>query len=58
MFDEATLGWFSDTPSYPKGMQVSAPVAYVFDMHPPTGIQFGDYPTELRSLMQRLVRPV
>lgn len=58
MFDEATLGWFSDTPSYPKGMQVSAPVAYVFGMHPPTGIQFGDYPTELRSLMQRLVRPV
>uniref|UniRef100_A0A0D9UZ78 Zinc finger CCCH domain-containing protein 4 n=1 Tax=Leersia perrieri TaxID=77586 RepID=A0A0D9UZ78_9ORYZ len=49
MFDEATLGWFSDTPSYPRGMQVSAPVAYIFNMHPPTGIQFGDYASELRK---------
>uniref|UniRef100_J3KYE9 Zinc finger CCCH domain-containing protein 4 n=1 Tax=Oryza brachyantha TaxID=4533 RepID=J3KYE9_ORYBR len=39
MFDEATLGWFSDTPRYPRGMQVSAPVAYIFNMHAPTGVQ-------------------
>ncbi|KAF0919513.1 hypothetical protein E2562_029630 [Oryza meyeriana var. granulata] len=51
MFDEATLGWFSDTPSYPRGMQVSAPVAYMFNMHPPTGIQFGDYASELRKVL-------
>lgn len=53
MFDEGTLGWFSDAPSYPNGMQVSAPVAYVFNMHPPTGIQFGDYQTELRKALRR-----
>ncbi|XP_044975687.1 zinc finger CCCH domain-containing protein 4 [Hordeum vulgare subsp. vulgare] len=53
MFDEGTLGWFSDAPSYPNGMQVSAPVAYVFNMHPPTGIQFGDYQTELRKALCR-----
>ncbi|XP_047057420.1 zinc finger CCCH domain-containing protein 4 [Lolium rigidum] len=53
MFDEGTLGWFSDTPSYPNGMQVSAPVAYIFNMHPPTGVQFGDYPTELRRALRR-----
>jgi hypothetical protein len=51
MFDEATLGWFSDTPNYPRGMQVSAPVAYIFSMHPPTGIQFGDYASELRKVL-------
>uniref|UniRef100_A0A453EMG5 Uncharacterized protein n=1 Tax=Aegilops tauschii subsp. strangulata TaxID=200361 RepID=A0A453EMG5_AEGTS len=53
MFDEGTLGWFSDAPSYPNGMQVSAPVAYVFNMHPPAGIQFGDYQTELRKALRR-----
>ncbi|KQK03657.1 hypothetical protein BRADI_2g09177v3 [Brachypodium distachyon] len=53
MFDEATLGWFTDTPSYPNGMQVSAPVAYLFNMHPPTSIQFGDYPAELRKGLRK-----
>ncbi|KAL6626494.1 hypothetical protein ACP70R_030220 [Stipagrostis hirtigluma subsp. patula] len=53
MFDEATLGWFSDTSRYPRGRQVSAPVVYVFNMHPPSVAQFGDYPAELRKALGR-----
>ena len=33
--------------------QVAGQVAYVFNMHPPTGIQFGDYQTELRKALRR-----
>ncbi|KAL6626495.1 hypothetical protein ACP70R_030221 [Stipagrostis hirtigluma subsp. patula] len=51
MFDEATLGWFADIPRDPRGMQVSAPVGYVFNMHPPSVTQFGDYPAELRKAL-------
>ncbi|KAK3163551.1 hypothetical protein QOZ80_1AG0005160 [Eleusine coracana subsp. coracana] len=53
MFDEATLGWFSDIWRHPRGMQVSAPVVYVFSMHRPTVTQFGDYPAELRKALRR-----
>ncbi|GJN41385.1 hypothetical protein PR202_gn00753 [Eleusine coracana subsp. coracana] len=53
MFDEATLGWFSDISRHPRGMQVSAPVVYVFSMHRPTVTQFGDYPAELRKALRR-----
>jgi hypothetical protein len=52
MFDEATLGWFSHISRYPRGLQVSAPVVYVFTMHHrPTVAQFGDYPAELRTAL-------
>nr|CAB3472702.1 unnamed protein product [Digitaria exilis] len=53
MFDEATLGWFSDISRHPRGMQVSAPVTYIFNMHPPSITQFGDYPAELRKALCR-----
>ncbi|CAO2203087.1 unnamed protein product [Urochloa humidicola] len=53
MFDEATLGWFSDITRHPRGMQVSAPVTYVFNMHPPSVTQFGDYPAELREALRK-----
>ncbi|CAD6239092.1 unnamed protein product [Miscanthus lutarioriparius] len=53
MFDEATLGWFSDISRHPRGMQVAAPVTYVFNMHPPSTTQFGDYPAELREALRR-----
>lgn len=44
IFDEVTLGWFSDVTSCMNVMQVSASAAYVFNMHPPTSVHFGDYP--------------
>jgi hypothetical protein len=53
MFDEATLGWFSDTSRYPRGLQVSAPVVYILTMHRPTVAQFGDYAAELRTALGR-----
>lgn len=53
MFDEATLGWFSDISRHPRGMQVSAPVTYVFNMHPPSVAQFGDYAAELREALSK-----
>ncbi|XP_066308656.1 zinc finger CCCH domain-containing protein 4-like [Miscanthus floridulus] len=53
MFDEATLGWFSDISRHPRGMQVAAPVTYVFNMHHPSTTQFGDYPAELREALRR-----
>jgi len=53
MFDEATLGWFSDISRHPRGMQVAAPVTYVFNMHPPSATQLGDYPAELRAALRR-----
>ncbi|TVU22437.1 hypothetical protein EJB05_32131 [Eragrostis curvula] len=53
LFDEATLGWFSDISRSPRGVQVSAPVVYVFTMHRPTITQFGYYPAELRKALRR-----
>ncbi|KAJ1283138.1 hypothetical protein BS78_03G106100 [Paspalum vaginatum] len=53
MFDEATLGWFSDISRHPRGMQVSAPVTYVFNMHPPSVTQFGDYVAELGEALRQ-----
>ncbi|KAJ6808669.1 zinc finger CCCH domain-containing protein 4 [Iris pallida] len=42
-FDESTFGKLSDECDIVRPMQVSAPITYVFDMHPPKDIQFGDY---------------
>ncbi|KAJ4968840.1 hypothetical protein NE237_015541 [Protea cynaroides] len=44
-FDELSFGEFSDTFASKIPMMVSRPISYVFDLHPPTDIQFGDYAT-------------
>lgn len=45
------FGEFSDTVTMQKPMLVSRPVSYVFDLHPPTDTQFGEYTSGLhRSL--------
>lgn len=45
------FGEFSDTVTIQKPMLVSRPVSYVFDLHPPTDTQFGEYTSGLhRSL--------
>ncbi|XP_010545017.1 PREDICTED: DExH-box ATP-dependent RNA helicase DExH8 [Tarenaya hassleriana] len=41
--DETSFGHFVDTLSIQKPMVVSRPISYVFDMRPPTNIQFGDH---------------
>lgn len=51
--DEANLGWFSDISTHTRRMQVAAPVTYVFNLHPPSSTQFGDYPAELREALRR-----
>ncbi|CAN8314498.1 unnamed protein product [Cochlearia groenlandica] len=38
-----SLGEFTDTVTIQKPMVVSRPVSYVFNLHPPSDIQFGDY---------------
>ncbi|XP_042518041.1 DExH-box ATP-dependent RNA helicase DExH8 [Macadamia integrifolia] len=50
-FDVSSFGEFSDTFAFKNPMMVSRPISYVFDLHPPSDIQFGDYATTLsRSL--------
>ncbi|PKA57682.1 Zinc finger CCCH domain-containing protein 4 [Apostasia shenzhenica] len=48
-FDESSFGRYSDSCSTVQPMQVSAPFCYVFEMVPPTDIQFGDYASVLRK---------
>ncbi|XP_031261633.1 DExH-box ATP-dependent RNA helicase DExH8 [Pistacia vera] len=42
-FDEMSFGELADSVSTKRTMLVSRPISYVFDLHPPTDIQFGDY---------------
>ncbi|OMO81923.1 Zinc finger, CCCH-type [Corchorus olitorius] len=42
-FDEASFGELLDTVTVNKPMVASRPISYVFDLHPPSDIQFGDY---------------
>uniref|UniRef100_A0A1J3G4S1 RNA helicase n=1 Tax=Noccaea caerulescens TaxID=107243 RepID=A0A1J3G4S1_NOCCA len=44
-----SFGGFSDTLTTQKPMLVSRPISYVFDLHPPTDIQFGDYTSVLHN---------
>ncbi|KAI3449482.1 hypothetical protein Pfo_006147 [Paulownia fortunei] len=48
-FDESSFGELFDEVTAKKSMLVSKPISYVFDMHPPTDFQFGDYTTSLRQ---------
>ncbi|KAF3557512.1 hypothetical protein F2Q69_00010241 [Brassica cretica] len=43
------FGEFSDTVTIQKPMLVSRPVSYVFDLHPPTDTQFGEYTSGLHN---------
>lgn len=42
-FDEMSFGELSDTVNTKRPMLVSRAISYVFDLHPPTDFQFGDY---------------
>ncbi|XP_020102929.1 zinc finger CCCH domain-containing protein 4 isoform X2 [Ananas comosus] len=53
-FDESSFGNFSGYHRSVRPKQVSAPFAYVFNMHPPTKIQFGNYSSELHKALYRM----
>ncbi|KAJ8623215.1 hypothetical protein MRB53_031744 [Persea americana] len=48
-YDESSFGKFPDVHIAIKPMTVSVPITYVFDMQPPTDLQFGDYSAALRK---------
>lgn len=48
-FDESHFGEFTDRIITKKPMTISMPISYVFDMLPPTDLQFGDYSAVLRK---------
>ncbi|KAA8549161.1 hypothetical protein F0562_000845 [Nyssa sinensis] len=53
-FDESSFGKLHDSVATKKPMLVSKPISYVFDLHPPTDIQFGDYTTVLNSCLHKI----
>ncbi|KAL5791828.1 hypothetical protein ACOSP7_000422 [Xanthoceras sorbifolium] len=48
-FDEMSFGELSDTVTSKKPLLVSRPISYVFDLHPPSDIQYGDYASILHK---------
>lgn len=50
-FDERSFGQLPDKVPTKKPMVVSRPFSYVFNLHRPTEIQFGDYAADLRKHM-------
>lgn len=44
-FDEASFGVLTDKLTTKKPMVVSRATSYVFSLHPPSDLQFGDYAT-------------
>ncbi|KAK1316402.1 Zinc finger CCCH domain-containing protein 4 [Acorus calamus] len=47
-FDERTLGKFSNGIKLGRPMQSERPITYLFEMHPPSRAQFGDYASQFR----------
>lgn len=50
-FDEMSFGELSDTVNTKRPMLVSRAISYIFDLHPPTDIQFGDYAAVLHRCL-------
>ena len=48
-FDQISFGELLDTVTLNKPMLASRPISYVFDLHPPSDIQFGDYASVLHK---------
>ncbi|KAL6564190.1 hypothetical protein OROMI_015640 [Orobanche minor] len=54
LFDESSFGELFDEVTTKKSMSESKPVSYVFDLYPPTDLQFGDYTALLRQHLRRV----
>ncbi|XP_022757975.1 DExH-box ATP-dependent RNA helicase DExH8 isoform X3 [Durio zibethinus] len=50
-FDEKSFGELLDTVTVNKPMLASRPISYVFDLHPPSDIQSGDYASVLHKYL-------
>lgn len=48
-FDESSFGELFDVVTVRRPLLVSKPVSYVFKLHPPTDIEYGNYRTLLRQ---------
>ncbi|XP_068660448.1 DExH-box ATP-dependent RNA helicase DExH8 [Aristolochia californica] len=54
--DESTFGDFSGGNTINKPMQISKHFFYVFYLHPPSDLQFGDYSSALRQSLYKVQR--
>ncbi|XP_057535972.1 DExH-box ATP-dependent RNA helicase DExH8 isoform X1 [Amaranthus tricolor] len=52
-FDELTFGVLPDSVHTKKSLVTSTSVCYVFTLHPPTDLQFGDYTSALHDQLHR-----
>lgn len=50
-FDEMSFGELADSVTTKRAMWVSRPISYVFDLHPTTDLQFGDYSSFLKKAL-------
>lgn len=57
-FDESSFGQLFDELTARKSMSTSKPVSYVFDLHPPTEVQFGDYKMLFRQYLHPTLCPI
>ncbi|XP_021775397.1 DExH-box ATP-dependent RNA helicase DExH8-like [Chenopodium quinoa] len=48
-FDETTFGVVPDAVNTKKPLVTSSPISYVFTLHPPSDLQFGDYASALHD---------
>ncbi|KAF5744138.1 hypothetical protein HS088_TW08G00734 [Tripterygium wilfordii] len=53
-FDEASFGEVPGTVATKKQLLVSRPTSYIFDLYPPTDIQFGNYGATLHKCLDEI----
>ena len=51
-FDEISFGELPDKLTTKKPMMVSRPTSYVFDLHPPSDSQFGNYAAVIHETLR------
>lgn len=53
-FDEQSFGQLCDEITTKKSMSVCRPITYVFNLHAPSKVQFGDYRTVLHRHLHNI----
>lgn len=57
-FDESSFGQLFDEVTTRKSITTSKPISYVFDLHPPAEVQFGDYKMLFRQHLHPNLSPI